>query len=126
MTTYAAAAVCLLLAGLSLFQVILALGAPLGRFAWGGQHRVLPTRLRAAGAVSIAVYAVLATIVLARADVVNTRLSDEVVRVGAWVVAVYFLVAIGGNLMSRSKPERAVMAPLAAVMCGLCVLVAAS
>lgn len=44
------------LALLALFQIALALGAPLGRFAWGGQHRVLPPRLRVGSAVSVLVY----------------------------------------------------------------------
>ncbi len=37
-------------------QSALAAGAPLGRFAWGGRYRVLPTRLRAASLVTIALY----------------------------------------------------------------------
>ena len=50
--SFAAAGVCVLLGGLAVFQALLALGAPLGAFAWGGQHRVLPTRLRVGSAVS--------------------------------------------------------------------------
>jgi hypothetical protein len=37
---------CLLLAGLAIFQTLLIAGLPFGRLAFGGQNRVLPTKLR--------------------------------------------------------------------------------
>ena len=126
MTTFAAGLVCVLLGALAVFQVLLAFGAPLGRFAWGGKHRVLPRPLRVGSIVSTGVYALLAVIVLARADVLSTGIPDAVVRTAAWVVAGYFFLGIGMNLASRSKPERMVMSPLVALLCGLCVVVAAS
>ena len=46
---------CALLAGLAVFQVALIAGAPLGRMAWGGQHRVLPAP-RLGSAASIPLY----------------------------------------------------------------------
>jgi len=63
-TTLAAVGLCVLLGALAVFQALLALGAPLGRFAWGGQHLVLPTPLRIGSAVAIAVYFLLAGTVL--------------------------------------------------------------
>ena len=54
----AALALTVLLALLAVFQLALALGAPLGHFAWGGAHRVLPRRLRIGSLVSIVIYAV--------------------------------------------------------------------
>jgi hypothetical protein len=50
----AAIVACAVLAGLTVFQAALIAGAPLGRFAWGGQHDVLPAKLRIGSAVSIA------------------------------------------------------------------------
>ncbi|WP_100813256.1 hypothetical protein [Microbacterium lacus] len=41
-----AIALSVVLVGLAAFQLALALGAPWGHFAWGGQHRVLPTGVR--------------------------------------------------------------------------------
>lgn len=125
MTTMAAALVCGLLGALAVFQALLAWGAPLGRFAWGGQHRVLPTPLRVGSAVSIVVYALLAAVVLDRADLVTTGVPDEVVNTAAWVVVGYFVIGIGMNLASRSRSERAVMSPTVTVLCGLCAVVAA-
>lgn len=56
-TEVAAVVASVLLAALAAFQVALAAGAPLGRLAWGGRHRVLPTGLRIASGVSVVVYA---------------------------------------------------------------------
>jgi hypothetical protein len=124
-TTFAAVLACTLLGALAVFQVLLVLGAPLGRFAWGGQHRVLPTRFRVGSIVSVLIYALLAVVVLARAGLVETGVSDGFLRTTTWIVVAYFFLGIGLNLASRSKPERAVMSPVAAVLCALCAVVAA-
>ena len=75
---------------------------------------------------SIALYAFLAAVVLVRANLVTTGVSDGVVHTAAWIVVGYFFIGIGMNLASRSKSERAVMSPTVAVLCGLSALVAAS
>jgi len=124
--TVAAVLVCVLLGTLAVFQVFLVLGAPLGRFAWGGQHRVLPVPLRVGSVVSIVIYAFLAAIVLARANMVSSGIPEGVLRTATWIVVAYFFLGVGLNLVSRSKPERAVMSPVSAVLCALCALVATS
>jgi hypothetical protein len=120
----AAVLVCLLLGALAVFQVLLALGAPLGHLAWGGQHRVLPTRLRVGSLFSVVVYAVVAAAVAGRAGLVSLGVSDAVVGVVVWVAAAYFLLGTGLNAASRSRPERLVMTPLCAVLCVLTTVVA--
>jgi hypothetical protein len=119
----AAVALCVILAALAVFQLALALGAPLGGFAWGGQHRVLPTRLRIGSAVSIVIYAVIAVIALDRAGVIDV-VSDVVSTVGMWVVFAYFVLGIPMNAISRSKPERYTMTPIVAVLAVLSLIVA--
>lgn len=54
-SSIAAVAFVALLALLAVFQLALAAGAPLGRLAWGGQNRVLPTRMRIGSVASVAV-----------------------------------------------------------------------
>ena len=119
-----AAFACLVLGALAVFQALLALGAPLGRFAWGGQHRVLPVSLRVGSIFAIVIYAVLAAVVLARADLIAAGVPRGVVHTAMWVVVAYFLLGVGLNLASRSKPERAVMAPVSALLCASCAVVA--
>ncbi|HEU4755341.1 MAG TPA: hypothetical protein VFS72_01665 [Agromyces sp.] len=119
----AAIALTVILAALSVFQLALAFGAPLGHFAWGGQHRVLPTRLRIGSLVSIVIYAVIAVLALDRAGVIDV-VSDPVSTVGMWVVFAYFVLGIPLNAISRSKLERYTMTPVVAVLAVLSLLVA--
>jgi hypothetical protein len=112
-----------LLALLALFQLALAFGAPLGRFAWGGQHRVLPRGLRLGSIAAIAVYAVIALIALDRAGSVDV-LPDRLSAVGIWVVFGYLVFSVGLNAISRSKPERYVMVPTTVALAVLSLLVA--
>ena len=120
MTTAAAVAACLLLAGLVVFQVLLVCGVPLGRFAWGGQQDVLPPRLRVGSAVASVVYVVVGWVLVARA----AQGAGGILGVVTWVVAGFFLLGTAGNLVSRSLPERLVMTPVAFALCALTVVVA--
>ena len=108
-----------LLAGLAVLQGLLAAGAPLGRFAWGGQHRVLPAGLRIGSVVSIAVYVLFAVVLVAAA-----RQTGGVADVAVWVLTGYFVLGIGLNAISRSRPERLVMTPVVLVLAACCLVVA--
>lgn len=115
-----ASAVLLGLAGL---QAGLAVGRPWGRLAWGGQHEVLPPRLRVGSAVSIALYAFFAAIVLTAAGMAELW-GDGVTGVAIWVLTGYFALGILVNGVSRSRVERAVMTPVSLVL-AVCSLVIA-
>jgi len=119
----AAIALCVILAILAVLQLALIFGAPIGRFAWGGQHRVLPMKLRIGSAVSIVIYAIIALLALDRAGVVDV-VPDVVSTVAMWVVFAYFVLGIGMNAISRSKPERYTMVPVSLVLAVLSLLVA--
>lgn len=119
----AAAGVALGVLGLlALFQVALIAGAPLGRFAWGGQHRVLPTGLRFGSVVSILIYAVFAVFLLSKAGLWDLVANETVLDVGLWVMSAYLVLGVLMNAVSRSKPERNLMTPTALVL-AVCVLV---
>src|SRR4051794_20142859 len=119
----AAALALVLLGGLAVFQGLLAAGQPLGRFAWGGEHVVLPARLRTGSAVSIALYAVFAVLILQAADL-SDLLPDGVASVAIWVLTGYFVLGIAMNAMSRSRPERLVMTPVVALLAVCCLALA--
>ena len=122
MTTSAAVAACVLLGALAVFQALLVFGAPLGRFAWGGQHEVIPTRLRVGSLASIVIYAAMGWVILARAG--QDSGGARLVGVATWVIAGFFLLGAAGNLASRSRSERFVMTPVAVLLCALTVVVA--
>ena len=115
----AAIAACALLAVLAVFQAALIAGAPLGRFAWGGRHDVLPAKLRIGSATSIALYVLIAYVALAKAGVVPPLVSEGFTDVACWVLTGYFALGIVLNGISRSKPERLVMTPTVAVLTAL-------
>lgn len=123
MTTTATLAATVVLAALAVLQVLLAAGAPLGRFAWGGSHDVLPARLRLGSAVSVLLYAVFALLLLDRSGVFDV-LPDAVSAVGTWVLLGYLVIGTAMNAISRSRAERAVMTPTALVLAVLVLLVA--
>jgi hypothetical protein len=107
---------CAVLAGLAVFQAALAAGAPLGRMAWGGQHNVLPAKLRVGSAVSIVLYAVFGYVALAKAGLLPLLGNGTVTAVATWVLTAYFVLGVLMNAISRSKAERAVMTPVASVL----------
>ena len=123
-TTGAAIAAAVILGGLAVFQLAIALGAPYGRFAWGGRYAVLPTPLRVASLVTMAVYALCAVILLDRAGVIDVLGNDELVDLATWVLVGLFAVGTLMNLVSRSPDERRVMTPVALALCLLSLVVA--
>lgn len=102
---------CAILAGLTVFQAALIGGAPLGRMAWGGQHRVLPAKLRIGSALSIGLYALFAYAALAKAGFVPPLISEAFTSITVWVMTAYFVLGVLMNGISRSKPERLIMTP---------------
>jgi hypothetical protein len=112
-----------ILAALAIFQLALALGAPWGRLAWGGQHRILPARLRIGSAAAILIYALIVAIALDRVGVIDV-FPDAFSTIGMWVVFAYFTLGIALNAASRSRPERTVMVPVTIVLSLLSLLIA--
>jgi hypothetical protein len=122
--TLASALAALVLSFAVIFQILLAIGLPLGQAAWGGTHRVLPPRLRIASALSSLLLGLAAWIVLARTGLVTIPWQSSVVRVGTWVVFCFLILNTVSNFVSKSRIERTVMTP-AAFVCSVCLLVRA-
>ena len=118
-----ALALTVLLGLLTLLQIGLILGAPLGAFAWGGQHRVLPARLRFGSAVSIVVYGLIVVIAWDRVGAID-MFPHPFSEVAMWVIFGYFVLGIVMNAISRSKPERNLMVPVSIVLAVLSFLIA--
>jgi hypothetical protein len=119
----AAVVVCVVLTGLTVLQAGLAVGRPWGRMAWGGQHAVLPSRLRIGSTVSIVIYLFVAATVLSAAVLVEL-LPDGFADVAVWLFTGYFLLGVLMNGISRSRPERLVMVPVSLVLAACCLVVA--
>ncbi len=108
------------------FQLALALGAPLGRAAWGGTHAQLPPGLRVASAFAFGVWALAALIVLGRAGFHVSALPAAILRWGTWILVGVLALGAVLNFASPSSWERFFWGPVALILAGLCLLVARS
>lgn len=123
MTTIALPVALALLAALAILQALVALGLPYGRFVWGGEHRVLPRRLRLGSAVSVLVYAGIAVVLLARGGVLPGETSTLVI-VLTWVAFAMFALSVPLNALSRSLAERWTMTPTSIALAAATLIIA--
>jgi hypothetical protein len=119
----AAGAAVLGFAALGVFQLALALGAPLGHAAWGGDSAALTPAERVGSALSVALYAAAAAIVLARAGLTERPRSRRLSRWGPWFLAALFAFSALANFASQSHWENYLLGPSAALLAGLCVVI---
>ena len=111
---------------LAAFQVALALGAPLGRAAWGGTHVQLPTGLRIASAIAVGFWVLASLVVLERAGFEVSPLPSTLVRWGAWILVGLLPLGALMNFASQSPWERFLWGPVALILAALCFVVARS
>jgi hypothetical protein len=113
-------------AGLAVYQVLLSVGLPVGRAAFGGAHRILPLTLRAASGVAAIIFLVAFYVVLARGGVIGPTHRSSFVRDGTWILVVIFGASAVTNTLSKSPWERFLMAPLGLVLTACCLTLAVS
>ena len=108
------------------FQVALALGAPLGRAAWGGAHERLPRSLRIGSAIAVVVWVFASLVILGRGGLPVVALPPIAIDWGPWVLV--GLSALGAivNFASSSPWERFGWGPLALILAALCLVLAIS
>jgi hypothetical protein len=106
------------------FQVALALGAPLGRAAWGGSNASLPTRLRVASLISAGVWVLAALVILGRTSYRASPVQTGVARWATYVLVGVLALSAIMNTASRSKWERFLWGPVALILAVVCLLVA--
>ena len=107
----------------ALFQAAIALGAPFGRAAWGGEHAgVLPRSLRAASGVAFVVWSFAALVLLGRVNL--GPLAGASIRWATWLIAGVLAVGTLMNAASRSPWERFGWAPFTLLLTAACAIVA--
>jgi hypothetical protein len=110
---------------MSLFQTLLAMGRPLGHAAFGGEHRVLPKKLRLVSAISAIVFLLALYLILARGGFFGATIkSSSIARGGIWFLVTIFALSTLANLASHSRWERYFMAPIALVLVACCTTLA--
>ena len=119
-----------LFAGLALFQIALALGAPWGAHVYGGRAAsddgTLPGKWRTASAAGSVVLLLFGWVMLARGGVVETSLDDALLTVLAWMVVAYMAINAAMNFASKDSLERWLFGSVTVVLVVLCSIVAAA
>jgi cytochrome bd-type quinol oxidase subunit 2 len=110
----------------AVFQLALALGAPWGEMAMGGKFPGrFPPQMRIAALVQILLYFFLAFVVLTRAGLVFGEYF-ELSTVVIWFVVALFVVGTILNIITPSKKERMLWAPVSAALLVCSIIVAMS
>ena len=114
-----------LLVVIAIFQAALALGAPWGEAAWGGQNPgVLPRNLRiASGIAAVVIYPLIILLVMAGAGFIDDGWVPVDITIVMWILAALLTVGAVMNAISRSPRER-LWAPVALIVAICCALIA--
>lgn len=119
----AGTAVIVLLAVLALFHCAVLSGIVPQEHVWGG-------RVAASGSlIFLEIVALIITLLFLFIVVVRVRLAlhnslHGVVRLALWVMTIYFIGNIAGNITSLSGWERAVFTPLSTLLAAGCLILA--
>jgi hypothetical protein len=105
-----------------IFQLLLAVGLPLGNMAWGGNHRILPLKLRISSLLSAGLFILAAVVFLQKAKIISVFTWDLGVNILAWFFVLLFGLSILGNLKSNSGLEKKIMTPVAITLTVLCLI----
>lgn len=100
-----------------LFQLALVFGAPWGEYAYGGRFKgVLPPAARIASGISILLYVAIIGHYYAQISVFPKLLDPIFNNLANWAVVLICAQALVLNLITRSKKERAIWAPVALLL----------
>lgn len=117
--------VVVLFVAIAAFQLLLALGYPLGEFAMGGYYKVLPMKLRFMSVVNSFILLCMGFIFLQHSQlVIGFEFLSTTILV--WVITIFLGLNTIINVISRSKKERFVMTPLSGFTFFLCLYIAIS
>lgn len=94
------------------FQILLALGFPLGKFSLGGRHKVLPVKLRYVSAVSV----LMVILLLNLGGIIPLVSSSKTLKYAGYIVCGYFILNTVINFLSESPKEKYTMTPLSAII----------
>lgn len=113
------------LVAVGLFQIGLALGAPMGEYAFGGQNPGrLPLPYRIASGISVLVYLGIAGHYLAQIGVFEPLLAPNLNSVVNWALVGFNALALILNSISRSSKERKLWVPVLLLMTVCSVVIA--
>ena len=104
---------------IAMMTVLVACGLPLGEFTMGGQHKILPKKLRVMAAISVAIQIFAMIIILQAGGFIPLWLSFKVTKYICFFFATYLSLNTIMNIISKSKKEKYVMTPIS-LIAGIC------
>ena len=107
----------------SIFQMLLIMGAPYGKLVWGGKYKKLPIKFRFASLYIIVIQFIAGASLLERSQLINVINMDKLVHIIVWIVTVLFAYSTVANLMTKNKLEIIIMAPVSFVLSIACLIV---
>lgn len=109
---------------IAIFQILLALGFPLGDYSWGGFHKgVLPTKLRISSMVSAIFILFIGYVFLKHSKIISIGFNFIPTNIMVWVFTVFLGLNTVGNLISKSRKEKMIMTPLTGIAFLSCLFV---
>lgn len=109
----------------SLFQLALVLGAPMGEYTLGGQTQgKLSVKLRSVSAVSMLLNLAIAGHYLAQTGTIQTLLPTDLNQVANWALVAFTATGLVMNSISSSKKERSMWVPVLLLSLTCAVIVA--
>ncbi|EJP23039.1 hypothetical protein HMPREF1142_1199 [Peptostreptococcaceae bacterium AS15] len=95
--------------------VLVACGLPLGEFTMGGQHKILPKKLRVAAVISLVIQIFAMLIILQAGGFIPLFFSPIVTKYICFFFAAYLSLNTIMNMISKSKKEKYVMTPISLI-----------
>jgi hypothetical protein len=109
----------------SLFQLALVLGAPMGEYTLGGQTQgKLSAKLRIVSAISLLLNLAIAGHYLAQTGTIQTLLPSDLNQIANWALVAFTASGLVMNSISRSKKERNMWVPVLLLSLTCAVIVA--
>ena len=104
---------------IAIMTVLVACGFPLGEFTMGGQHKILPKKLRVAAVISVAIQIFAMIIILQAGGFISLWFSFKVTKYICFFFAAYLTLNTIMNMISKSRKEKYVMT-LLSLIAGIC------
>lgn len=120
----AAIIACVLFFLMSIFQVLLALGLPLGRVAYGGKYETLPKKLRIMSLIAVGIFIFGIFIVLEQGTIITVFNNELLTTIVVWILAVFLTLNTLMNAVSKSQSEKRIMTPISFVIAVCCYILA--
>ncbi|MQR94296.1 hypothetical protein [Fictibacillus phosphorivorans] len=117
--------VAIMFVSISVFQVLLSLGYPLGEFAMGGFYKVLPKKLRIMSMINAIILLFMSVVFLKHTDVLY-GFDFLPTNTLVWIITIFLGINTITNLLSQSKKEKRMMTPFSSIAFLLCLFITLS